>query len=147
VTGPASALDGVEPAHPVTLDRVDHVAIAVYDADATLRHLCEVFGLRVIGDEIADEPGVRLVYFDGGGTMIQLVEPLRSGPVRDWLRDHGEGLHHVCFAVRDIEEVLAGIPGEVGARVFAGGRGRRACFLAAEPANVKIELTEHEPSS
>lgn len=133
------------PGRPPQVDFVDHVAIAVHDADAALPFYVSRLGLRVVGDEAADDPGVRLTYLDGGNVLIQLVQPLRPGPVADFLRTRGEGLHHLCFNVERIEPVLGALPGEEGARIFAGGRGRRACFLLHEPNGVRVELTEREP--
>ncbi|GAA5059894.1 methylmalonyl-CoA epimerase [Thermocatellispora tengchongensis] len=127
------------------VDHVDHVAIAVHDADKAMTFYTERLGLTLIGDEEAEEPGVRLAYLDGGNVMIQLVQPLREGPVARFMREHGEGLHHVCFNVPRIEEVLAALPGEADARIFMGGRGRRACFLLQEPNGVRVELTEKDP--
>ncbi|MEO3858987.1 VOC family protein [Acrocarpospora sp. B8E8] len=127
------------------VDHVDHIGIAVRDADLALPFYVERLGLTVIGDELADDPGVRLVYLDGGNVMLQLVQPYREGPVASFLAERGEGLHHVCFCVDDIPATLAALPGQGGAPIFMGGRGRRACFLLAEPNGVRVELTEREP--
>jgi methylmalonyl-CoA/ethylmalonyl-CoA epimerase len=126
---------------------IDHVAIAVADADDAARRFAALLGLSVVGDEIVDDVGVRLVYLAGtgssGSTTLQLVQPLRSGPVRDHLELHGEGLHHVCFAVSSIPSMLAGLPGETQARIFTGGRNRPACFLITQPSGTLVELVEH----
>jgi methylmalonyl-CoA epimerase len=127
------------------LDRVDHIGVAVHDADEALAYYTDQLRLKPVGDEIAPDPGVRLVYLDAGNLLIQLVQPVREGPVAAFLRARGEGLHHVCFQVDRIEPVLQGLPGEAGARIFGGGRDRRACFLLSEPNGVRIELTEREP--
>ncbi|WP_020576537.1 VOC family protein [Actinopolymorpha alba] len=127
------------------VDFVDHIAVAVHDADQALHHYVKALGLRVLADERAEDPGVRLVYVDAGNVMIQLVEPFREGTVAAFLRERGEGLHHICFNVERIEPVLQSLPGQQDARIFAGGRGRRACFLLEEPNGVRIELTERHP--
>ncbi|MEU7837822.1 VOC family protein [Nonomuraea sp. NPDC052129] len=126
-------------------DHVDHVGIAVHDADQALPFYVERLGMTVIGDERAEDPGVRLTYLDAGNVMLQLVQPFRDGPVARFLRERGEGLHHVCFSVADIETTLAGLPGQESAQIFMGGRGRRACFLLGEPNGVRVELTERDP--
>ncbi|WBU37088.1 VOC family protein [Homoserinibacter sp. YIM 151385] len=125
---------------------IDHVAVAVRDADSAMRYYLDVLGLELVGDEVAEDPGVRLVYLAAGPDRVQLVQPLRPGPVQTWIEERGEGLHHVCFEVGDIPAVLGGIPGQAERPVFRGGRGRRACFLAETPTGVNIELTETEPS-
>jgi methylmalonyl-CoA epimerase len=125
---------------------VDHVAIAVWDADASLARYTDGLGLTLVGDERAEDPGVRLVYLDAGNTFVQLVQPIRPGPVRQFLTERGEGLHHVCFAVDRLERVLAALPGQHDVPIFRGGRGRRACFLTGTANGALVELTEHEPT-
>ena len=79
--------------------------------------------------------------------MLQLVQPTGPGPIADFLAAQGEGLHHICLAVEDIPATLRRLPGQEGVRVGMGGRGRRACFLAAPPNGLRIELTELAPWS
>ncbi|MGO1769825.1 MAG: VOC family protein [Microbacterium sp.] len=125
---------------------IDHTAVAVRDADAAIRYYVDDLGLELVGDEIADDPGVRLVYLAAGPDTVQLVSPVRPGPVAAWIEEHGEGLHHICFEVEDIPAALERFPGQAERPVFRGGRSRRACFLAGTPEGVSIELTESEPS-
>jgi len=132
------------------LGGIDHVAIAVHDADDAIHNLARTLGYTVCGDEIIDEIGVRLVYLSAGEgqgqrTMLQLLQPTRSGPVAEYLSDHGEGLHHVCFLTDDVERGLlrAGEPNVGG--VFLGGRGRRCAFLSTQPHGLRVELTEELP--
>jgi len=127
---------------------IDHVAIAVLDADSASRWYTGRLGLRVAYDEAVTAAGVRLMYLAGTATdpqaMLQLVQPVAPGPVETFIREHGEGLHHVCFAVAAIGAALA-MADDPGLGEFVGGRGRRACFLAGTPNNVTIELTELQP--
>ena len=121
---------------------IDHVAIAVTDADAAIPYYTDVLGLTLIGDEIAEDPGVRLVYLAAGDDKVQLVQPVRPGPVADWIGHHGEGLHHICFEVDDIPGSMQALDLRPERPVFRGGRGRRACFVADTPTGINIELTE-----
>ncbi len=41
---------------------IDHVALAVRDGDRAMRYYIDTLGLELIGDEVADDPGVRLIY-------------------------------------------------------------------------------------
>jgi methylmalonyl-CoA/ethylmalonyl-CoA epimerase len=144
-------MDAGEPAAGELTDAavscIDHVAVAVTDADAASAYYREHLGLAVAHDERLPAIGVRLMYLRAGttqtaDTMVQLVQPIGDGPVADFLAEHGEGLHHVCFAVPALDDALDVLPGESGTGVFAGGRGRRACFLSARPGGALIELTE-----
>jgi methylmalonyl-CoA epimerase len=127
------------------IKRVDHVAVAVYAIDAALPYYRDELRLGLAHDEVLPEVGVRLAYLDAGNTMVQLVEPLRDGPVAAFLAEHGEGLHHICFAVDDIPEVLQRLTGEADAKLFLGGRARRCAFLLQRPNGLLTELTELLP--
>jgi methylmalonyl-CoA epimerase len=122
--------------------RLDHVAIAVADTETAIAQLAGGLGLEVIHQEELERPAVRLTYLDLGNCLLQLVEPLDDAePVAEWLRGHGDGLHHLCFGVDDVlgaAEVLGD-----GSRVSVGsGRGRRSAFVPGAAAGVKLECTE-----
>ncbi|MEX2374885.1 MAG: VOC family protein [Dehalococcoidia bacterium] len=125
-------------------NRLDHVGIAVHDADSAVGFYRDRFGFEVSHDETLGEIAVRLVYLAAGTTMIQLLQPVGPGAISEYLAENGEGLHHVCFSVDDIRDFLDSNPVER-ADVFQGGRDRPACFIASRPNNVLIELTEHNP--
>ena len=125
--------------------QIDHIAVAVRDIDASLPYYVDQLGLTPIHDEVLPAAGVRLLYLDGGSTMLQLVQPVAPCPVADYLDQRGEGLHHLCFAVDDIPTALRALPGQSGVPIVMGGRGRRACFLASPPNKLRIELTEIAP--
>jgi methylmalonyl-CoA/ethylmalonyl-CoA epimerase len=125
---------------------VDHVGIVVADADEAASRFAARFGLEVVHDEVVDEVGARLVYLAGADrgvpTTIQLVEPVRQGPIQTHFDQRGEGVHHVCLAVTDLDATLAALDGEDDARVFSGGRQRRCCMLAGQTCGTLIELAE-----
>ena len=129
---------------------IEHIAVAVTDADASVRWYRNL-GFHVTHDELRPELGVRLLYLVPSGiesdrevTTIQLVEPLGHGPIADFIREQGEGLHHVCFAVDDLV-AASELVGEPAPDITRGGRDRRACFLQARPNDARIELTETLP--
>lgn len=126
---------------------VDHIAVAVHDADLAAHWYRNSLGMNVVGDELVSAAGVRLVYLatqNKDATTVQLVQPVAPGAVAEFLSVRGEGLHHVCFVVEDIAQVLERL-GEAPGGIFRGGRGRRACFLTQQPNGVAVELTETEP--
>jgi methylmalonyl-CoA epimerase len=122
--------------------RIDHVGIAVRSIDASLAYYMGTLGLALVADGPRPDGMVRLAYLEAGDTTLQLVEPLRAGPVADFIDRHGEGLHHVCFEVDDLEGVLAAVPGEDGDGITMGGLGCRVAFLKDRPNSVLIELSE-----
>lgn len=132
--------------HILPTGAIDHVAIAVQDADQAAATFGRLLGCRVMGDERVAAAGVRLVYLgavaDQDAARLQLVQPVMAGPVADFLAAHGEGLHHVCFRTSDIARSLRGA-GESGTeKVFAGGGGLPCAFLTGTPHGARIELTE-----
>jgi methylmalonyl-CoA/ethylmalonyl-CoA epimerase len=133
---------------------LDHVGVVVRDLGTAAAAYRERFGMTVVGEEELPHLGVRVLYLAGGegepgvgpGAMVQLLTPIGPGGVRDHLATAGEGLHHLCYAVADIEAAAARLAPGAEVRINRGGRGRRACFLPGETAGVRIELTEAEPS-
>ncbi len=99
--------------------------------------------------EVVEEQGVEEAMLPVGGSFVQLLQPLDShSPVGRFLAKRGEGMHHVAFAVADIDAALAHLS-EQGARLIdesprIGGRGARIAFVhPKEFAGTLIELVEH----
>src|SRR5215813_13691828 len=82
---------------------VDHIGIAVADATAAAAWMTDRLGFPVVHDETLSDPPVRLVYVDAGNVTLQFVEPRGSGRIATFLEEHGEGLHHLCLRVDDVE--------------------------------------------
>jgi methylmalonyl-CoA epimerase len=91
--------------------RIDHVAIVVRELETALRFYRDTLGIapsRVI--EFPRE-GVKIAFLPMGGlggSEIELLEPTDpAGGVARFLEKRGEGLHHLCLEVEDIDEALA----------------------------------------
>ena len=130
------------------LTNLDHVGIAVHDLDAALAEYQRLYGVRPIFRETVEAQGVEEAMIAVGGSFVQLLEPLGPGtPVAKFLERNGEGLHHVCFAVVDIDAALAHLVDE-GARLIdetprVGGRGARVAFVhPKQTTGTLIELIE-----
>lgn len=130
------------------LFNVDHVAIAVFDLDATIADYQRLYGVRPIYREVVAEQGVEEAMIPVGGSFVQLLEPLsEASPVGRFLARHGEGLHHVAFAVDDIEAALSELAAEgaqlVDTKPRAGGRGAKIAFVHPKTlAGTLVELVE-----
>ncbi|HKD42285.1 MAG TPA: methylmalonyl-CoA epimerase [Myxococcaceae bacterium] len=119
---------------------LDHVAIAVKDLDASIAFYRDVLGLEL--HDIEEVPGqkVKTAIFGRGMGRIELICPTSADTgVARFLDKRGEGLHHVCIEVEDIEAAMAELrkkgaplidevpqPGAGGARVaFVHPKGAR----------------------
>ena len=89
--------------------RLYHVAIAVRNIDEVVKLYETALGLKVTHVEVVGEQGVKAAMLEpeGGGPAIELLEPLSdNSPISKFLEKRGEGIHHICFLVDDIESAL-----------------------------------------
>ncbi len=127
---------------------LDHVGIAVRDLDASLDRYRTLYGAEPLHRAVVSDQGVEEAMVPVGGSFVQLLQPLESDtPVGRFIERHGEGLHHIAFAVADIEAALDRLR-EEGARLVdeeprPGGRGARIAFVhPTEFAGTLVELVE-----
>lgn len=127
--------------------RLDHIAIVVSDTDQALAFYRDTLGLPLLFSEVLEEQAVRLTHLDLGNTHLQLVQPLKDDhPLRDYLRQRGEGLHHLCFEVENVPQTMDALPSRgLASRDPAprrGPRGRQAAFIRPETTRgVLLEIT------
>jgi methylmalonyl-CoA/ethylmalonyl-CoA epimerase len=131
---------------------LDHVAIAVRDLDAALTGYRTRYGIEALHREVVADQGVEEAMLALGGSYVQLITPVGDdGPVARFLEKRGEGLHHIAFAVLDLEVALAHLESE-GSRLIdreprRGGRGSRIAFVhPSDLSGTLIELVEHAES-
>lgn len=133
-------------------ERIDHVGIVVSDTAAAVALYEAMFGLRADPSLDNEREGVRLTFLHPAGpasaTTIELLEPTRADTgVARYLEKRGEGMHHVCFEVDDVQaeiERLRGLGHEVLDRTPRRGmHGERLAFVHPKSARgVLIELYE-----
>jgi methylmalonyl-CoA epimerase len=118
----------------------------------SIREALKVFrdGLHLVVEhtETVDDQGVRVAFLPVGDTRLELLEPTsEEGPVASFLRRRGEGIHHVCLEVKDIEAVLEELK-KAGIRLVddqprMGAQGSRIAFLHPSSTHgVLLELHE-----
>ena len=127
---------------------IDHVAIAVHDLDEAIERHRQLYGAEPMWREVVEEQGVEEAMIPVGGSFVQLLAPLAdSTPVGRFLTRYGEGLHHIAYAVADIDAALTDLRAQ-GARLIdetarTGGRGAKIAFVhPAAFAGTLIELVE-----
>ena len=90
-----------------TVSHINHIALAVRDLDETASFYRATFGIGPVEvEEIADQ-GVRASLITVGGSQLELIQPTDpTGGVARFIERRGEGLHHICFEVGDLERTL-----------------------------------------
>jgi len=128
------------------IKKVDHIGIAVNDIEEARRPY-EALGLKVTHVKEVEEQQVRVAFLPVGDTEVELVQPTTadSGVAR-FLEKRGEGVHHLCFEVEDIEVALAELQAQ-GMRLIdreprQGAFGRVAFLHPKSTHGVLIELVE-----
>jgi methylmalonyl-CoA/ethylmalonyl-CoA epimerase len=86
---------------------IEHIGIAVSDLDAAVKLYEKILGTTCYNiEEVADQK-VRTAFFRVGETKIELLQSTDpEGPIGKFIEKKGEGIHHIAFAVRDIESQL-----------------------------------------
>jgi methylmalonyl-CoA/ethylmalonyl-CoA epimerase len=89
------------------LGRIDHIGVATDDLDGAIELYEETLGMPIAHRETVESQGVEAVLLDVGDGHVELLRPLGpETPVGRYLERQGPGLHHVAYAVDDIEGVL-----------------------------------------
>ncbi len=132
------------------LENLYHVAIAVNNLDTAEKIYTTALGLKVEHREVVEDQKVStsMLVPKDGGTAIELLEPMsEDSPISKFLEKRGEGIHHICYKVDDIDQVLAKLK-EQGVRLIdetprPGAYNSRVAFIHPKAMNgVLVELAE-----
>jgi len=131
------------------IKKLDHIGIAVRDINRSLKKWESVFAIKASGTEEIKERAVKLAYLDvPGESAVELIEPLEEGtPVDRFLKSRGEGIHHICFKVEDLDDTVRDLRSKgmefVTDEPVKGAGGSRIIFFKPQNLNgVLIELKE-----
>jgi methylmalonyl-CoA/ethylmalonyl-CoA epimerase len=126
--------------------RVAHIGIAVRSLAESLPFYRDVLGMREIALDDAD--GARIRGLMAGETLVELLESESPDtPIGKFVAKRGPGIHHVCFAVEDLDAALercraAGIR-LIDEQPRIGAEGKRIAFLhPSSTSGVLVELSE-----
>ncbi len=133
----------------MTIKRIDHIAIVVEDLERALAVYRDALGMTVSDIREMPEQDVKMAFLPTGDSEIELLEPINpdSGIAR-YLAKRGEGLHHICLEVDDIEATLADLKAK-GAQLIdetpkPGAYGRIAFIHPKGAHGVLVELVERD---
>lgn len=107
------------------IGKLNHVAIAVPDAEAAGQIYKDTLGAKVTGKVAQPDHGVWTVFVELPNTKIELIEPLGdNSPIAAFLAKNPKGgMHHVCYEVEDIHAACAQMK-KMGATITGTGEPR-----------------------
>ena len=126
--------------------KIDHIGIAVKSLASS--KIYEALGLTIDSVEDVKTQGVKTAFLRVGESNLELLEPLSpESPVAKFIDKRGEGIHHICFRVTNLEEHLDRLKKQgyrlINESPVPGAHGCRVAFLHPSAGNgVLIELSE-----
>ena len=125
---------------------LDHIGIAVRSLDTA--RIYSALGLSIDHVESVESQGVKTAFIRVGDANLELLEPMsEDSPVGRFIERRGEGIHHICFRVTNLEWHLESLKSQgyrlINEAPVAGAQGCRVAFLHPADGNgVLIELSE-----
>jgi methylmalonyl-CoA/ethylmalonyl-CoA epimerase len=131
--------------------KLDHIGIAVRSLESA--KIYEDLGLTIQHVETVETQRVKTAFLSVGDANFELLEPTSpESPIAKFIEKRGEGIHHICLRVEDLEGHLARLKA-AGYRLIneapvPGAHGCRVAFLHPSAGNgVLIELSEAHPAA
>ncbi len=91
----------------MNIKHIEHIGIAVKSIEIARKYYEDVLGLSCYAIEEVKDQKVKTAFFKLGDTKIELLEPTDpESPVAKFIEKRGEGIHHIAFAVKDIESSI-----------------------------------------
>ena len=113
--------------------RIDHVAIAVNDVNASAEVYRQALGADHVEFETVETEGVRVAIIRLENGRIELMEPTRDdSPIKKFLEKRGQGIHHVALQTPDIDSEVSRMEGcgiQFLGGVRPGSEGTRVTFI------------------
>ncbi|WP_338603490.1 methylmalonyl-CoA epimerase [Sulfolobus tengchongensis] len=138
------------------VENLDHIGIVVENIDEAVKFYQNNFGMKLIHYEAISERGIKVAFLVGNkdsSTSIELLEPINhddmSNTVAKFLRNRGQGLHHLALKVDNISESLKELS-EKGFKLIddsprRGARGHLVAFIHPKSGmGVLLELVQYK---
>ena len=127
--------------------RIAHLGIAVHALENILPFYRDLLGMSET--VLADSDGAHIAGLVAGDALVELLEPASDdSPIAKFIAKRGPGIHHICFAVDDLDATLDRCR-RAGVRLIdttprPGADGKRIAFLhPSSTQGVLVELTEN----
>ena len=131
------------------MTRLDHIGIAVRSI-AEAAKVYQTLGLAIDHVETVETQKVKTAFLSVGDSNLELLEPTGAdSTIAKFIEKRGEGIHHICLRVDDIQSHLDRLKAEgyrlINEHPVPGAHGCRVAFLHPAAGNgVLIELSQKE---
>ena len=89
------------------LSHIEHIGIAVNNLNEAIPYFENILGLKCYAIEEVKDQKVKTAFFKVGQTKLELLESTSAeGPIAKFIEKRGQGIHHLAFALEDIENAL-----------------------------------------
>jgi methylmalonyl-CoA/ethylmalonyl-CoA epimerase len=132
------------------IKKIEHIGIAVKDLNTSNELFKKLFGQSHYKIEAVESEGVSTSFFLLGETKIELVAASNeNSTITKFIEKKGEGIHHIAYAVDNIEEEMNRLKGEgfefINQQAKDGADNKRICFLHPKSTNgVLVELCQEK---
>lgn len=118
----------------MNISHIEHIGIAVKNIDAAKKFYEDVLGLKCYAIEEVPDQKVKTAFFMVGQTKIELLESTSpDGPIGKFIEKRGEGIHHIAFAVNQLQSSLDEVKSKniqlIDEKVRKGAEGLNIAFL------------------
>lgn len=130
------------------MEKIEHIGIAVKNLEESNALFAKLFGKSYYKIETVESEGVNTSFFEVGPNKIELLEATKpESPIAKFLEKKGEGIHHIAFAVDDINAEILRLKSEgfiiLNETPKKGADNKLVAFLHPKSSNgVLIELCQ-----
>lgn len=97
----------------IFMKKIEHIGIAVKDIETSNKLFAALFGKKHYKTEAVKSEGVITSFFKNGPNKIELLQATtEDSPIAKFIEKKGEGIHHIAFAVKDIEKEIIRLKSE-----------------------------------
>ena len=91
----------------MNVSRIEHIGIAVESLEKAIPYYETLLGIKCYAIEEVVDQKVKTAFFKVGDTKIELLESTNpEGPIGKFIEKKGQGIHHIAFAVDNVNEAL-----------------------------------------
>tara|TARA_Y100000739_G_C20315064_1_gene331740 strand:+ start:214 stop:615 length:402 start_codon:yes stop_codon:yes gene_type:complete len=130
------------------MKKIEHIGIAVSNLEEANNIYTEILGLEPYKKEVVDSEGVITSFFHTENMKIELLQGLdENNTISKFIKKRGEGIHHIAFAVEDIEKEIKRLK-KLGFKIInetpkKGADNKLICFIHPKSTHhVLIELCQ-----